>query len=256
MSDSQFPGGAPDAFPGDAGGGLAPSAPSDTTAPTAPGAPASAISVATIAIVLTWTAATDPDDASNVLTYNVYRGGAKVATGVSGLTWTDTQTPDGAAHSYTVTAVDPAGNEGPASTATAVNWSAPASGGGAGSGAYPVYICVQTMTVDSPLVMKQYDTPQIVMQLLHANGVPMDLAGKRARLKLQSIGGGSLKVSALTTVLLASLGIVSYQFASTDSDTGGSYNMEFQVTPADGSAGSETYPAASYLSVKITASEG
>jgi hypothetical protein len=129
----------------------------------------------------------------------------------------------------------------------------PASSGGA----YPVYICIPKPSVDTPLTFKQGSVgQQLIMMLLHANDTPMDLTGKLVRLKMRSVVGGALKVDSLVVVLLASMGIISYSFVGTDTDTPGSYNVEFVATNTDGSAGSETYPADTYLRVRIIASEG
>ena len=256
MSDSQFPGAANDAFPGSAGG--SPSAPTgDTTPPTAPGISGAALVAATVTITLSLTPATDPDDTTDVLTYNIYRDAAKVATGVAGPTWSENQTADGSTHSYGASMSDPAGNEGPVFTLSeSVTWSVPMSSGGSG-GSYPVYISVPAPTINTPLVFKQNSVgQQFVIMLLQPSGAPMDLTGNLVHLRVQPIAGGVLKINALVVVLLASLGIVSYTFVGTDTDTAGSFNVEFVVTNADGSPGSDTYPTDSYLRLKIIASEG
>jgi hypothetical protein len=229
---------------------------SDTTAPTAPGISGAVIVAATITVTLTLTAGTDPDDSAGVLTYNIYRDAAKIATAIVGPTWSETKPADGTAHSYGASMSDPAGNEGPVTTLTPnVTWSAPSSGTSGGS--YPVYISVPAPSVNTPLTFKQGNIgQQLVMMLFHANGEPIDLTGKLVRMRMQPIAGGALKINALVVVLLASLGIISYTFTGTDTDTPGSYNLEFLITNADGSPGSETYPADSYLRLKIIASEG
>lgn len=254
MSDSQFPGAANDAFPGSADGGASVG---DITPPTAPEMPGASVVVATVIITLTLTAGTDPDDATNVLTYNIYRDAAKIATGIAGPTWSETQPADASTHSYGASMSDPAGNEGPVFTLVSnVTWSAPSSGGGSG-GAYPVYISVPPPSVNTPLVFKQGSVGQpLIAMLLQPNGEPMDLTGKAVRMRMQSIGGGSLKINAAATILLASLGIISYTFVGTDTDTAGSFNVEFVVTNADASPGQQSYPSDSYLSLKILASEG
>ena len=123
MSDSQFPGAASDAFPGDAGGGAS-GIFGDITAPTAPTVSASVVSAgATVTVTLALTPGTDPDDTQSVLTYNIYRDGAKIASGVTVSTWSETVTANGTIHSYTASMSDPAGNEGPtASPAVSVVW--------------------------------------------------------------------------------------------------------------------------------------
>jgi hypothetical protein len=128
---------------------------------------------------------------------------------------------------------------------------------GSSGGAYPVYVCISMPTVDSPLTFKQGNVGMtLVMMLTHLNGAPMDLTGKLVTLKMQPISGGTLKINALVVILLAAYGIVSYAFVGTDTDTPALYNLEFVTTNADGSAGVETFPGDSYLSVNILPSEG
>lgn len=92
----------------------------DTQAPTAPGT-ASGLSVTANTIDLEWSAATD--DVSNQLSYEVFRDGGQtpvgtVSSGGPQVTFQDTGLSAGAAHSYTVRAVDDAGNIGPLSQAS------------------------------------------------------------------------------------------------------------------------------------------
>ena len=228
----------------------------DTTPPTIPGISGAAVTVATITVTLTLTPGSDVDNATDTLTYNIYRDSTKIATGVAGPTWSETKAADGSSHSYGASMSDPAGNEGPVYTLSpSVVWSAPSTGGGGGS--YPVYIAVQPPTVDSPLTFKQGDVnAKIVVQLLYLNGTPMDLTGKIVTVKMQPVAGGTLKIDTSATILCASLGIVSYQFVGTDTDTPGYYNLEFQATNADASPGALTYPQDSYLRVRIVSYEG
>ncbi len=96
------------------------SPPDDTTPPTAPGQPSGAAG-APGAIALTWSAATDPDDAT--LTYRVYRDGgpAPVGSVVSAgpnVSFTDTGLAAASTHTYVVVASDEV-NTGPPSPASA-----------------------------------------------------------------------------------------------------------------------------------------
>ncbi|MEO6501468.1 MAG: fibrinogen-like YCDxxxxGGGW domain-containing protein, partial [Jatrophihabitantaceae bacterium] len=89
--------------------------PPDTAAPGAPGTPSST-GVTPTATTLSWTAATDD---RGVTGYQVLRDGAQV--GQSGaLSFTDTGLTAGTTYSYTVRAVDGAGNVGPESAAVSV----------------------------------------------------------------------------------------------------------------------------------------
>ncbi len=94
----------------------------DATAPTAPTALAATASATAGAPSLTWTAATDAG--SSVVRYDIYRAGAG-AGGVKVGSATGTSHSDAAAladgsYTYTVRAVDAAGNVGSASSSTAV----------------------------------------------------------------------------------------------------------------------------------------
>lgn len=89
--------------------------PADTTAPSAPGDPSSN-GVSTTSATLSWAAATDDREVSG---YQVLRDGVQVGQSAQ-LSWTDTGLTPGATYSYTVRAVDAAGNVGPASAAVSV----------------------------------------------------------------------------------------------------------------------------------------
>ncbi|MDT0261852.1 fibrinogen-like YCDxxxxGGGW domain-containing protein [Jatrophihabitans lederbergiae] len=92
--------------------------PPDTTAPSAPGA-LSSTGVTTTAATLSWSAATD-DRA--VAGYQVLRN-ATVVGQTTALSYTDTGLTAGTTYTYTVRAVDAAGNVGPDSNAVAVTTS-------------------------------------------------------------------------------------------------------------------------------------
>ncbi len=88
----------------------------DTTAPTAPTGVTATISAGTV--IVGWTAATDN---VAVTGYRVLRNGANLATlPGSATSFTDTAPPPGIALTYSVVALDAAGNASPAGTATAV----------------------------------------------------------------------------------------------------------------------------------------
>ena len=89
--------------------------PADTTAPTAPGSLAST-GVTTTSATLNWAAASDD---RGVTGYQVLRDGAQVGQ-TTALNWTDSGLTPGATYSYTVQAVDAAGNVGPASDPVSV----------------------------------------------------------------------------------------------------------------------------------------
>ncbi|MFF3349814.1 glycoside hydrolase family 6 protein [Streptomyces sp. NPDC002779] len=91
--------------------------PGDTTAPTAPTALRATAKTAS-SVSLAWTAATDN---VGVTGYDVYRNGTRVGSApAGGTTYTDTGLSAATAYSYTVRALDAAGNVSAASTALSV----------------------------------------------------------------------------------------------------------------------------------------
>ena len=82
----------------------------DTTAPTVPtGLTATAVSSSSIN--LAWNPSTDPDNTAAQIAYNLYRNGTPVQRlPVGAVTYADTGLTAGTTYTYTVAAVDPAGN--------------------------------------------------------------------------------------------------------------------------------------------------
>jgi chitodextrinase len=108
---------------------LAPSG--DTQPPTVPMALV-ASAVSSSQIDLSWTASTDN---VGVTAYQVSRGGVLIGTVTSGTSYSDTGLSASTAYSYTVVALDAAGNASAASTAaSATTLAAPPAGGGSSGG--------------------------------------------------------------------------------------------------------------------------
>jgi hypothetical protein len=103
---------------------------SDTTAPTTP-THLTAANITTAAVTLSWTASTD---AVGVDHYRIYRNGTQVGT-TSSTSYTDTGLSDDTSYTYTVKAVDAAGNISAQSSSKVVTTDSdtPAGGGGGGS---------------------------------------------------------------------------------------------------------------------------
>ncbi|WP_407945738.1 GH32 C-terminal domain-containing protein [Paenibacillus puerhi] len=95
------------------------SGPSDTQAPSAPTNLASSSKTST-SVSLTWTASTDN---VGVTGYNIYRGGTKIGTSAA-TSYTDSGLNASTAYTYTVKAVDAAGNESAASNSLSVTTNA------------------------------------------------------------------------------------------------------------------------------------
>lgn len=92
----------------------------DTTPPSTPTGLTSSGQTAS-SISLRWDAASDPDDASATLTYRISRNGSQVGTTAEGQTsFTDTGRTANTTYTYTVAAVDPAGNGSDASAPISV----------------------------------------------------------------------------------------------------------------------------------------
>ncbi|WP_168122327.1 fibronectin type III domain-containing protein [Paenibacillus sp. HB172176] len=100
----------------------------DTTPPSAPGS-LTVDGETPSSVSLSWSAAADD---VGVVGYNIYRDGAIAAATGTATAYTDTGLTADTSYSYTVTAVDAAGNESAASNA--VQATTEASGGGSGSG--------------------------------------------------------------------------------------------------------------------------
>lgn len=84
------------------------------------------------------------------------------------------------------------------------------------------------------ITMKQGDTyPTLVAYLQMGNGKPINLNGAAVKLKVKDFTGGFLLDKAVT-VRNAATGLVEYEWEPEDTDTPGRYNMEFEVTRADG----------------------
>jgi chitodextrinase len=97
----------------------------DTTSPAVP-AGLAATSVSQSHINLSWSASTDPDNTAGQISYTIYRGGIQIATTTAGVTvYLDTGLAASTSYSYTVSAIDPAGNNSAQSSpATATTQSA------------------------------------------------------------------------------------------------------------------------------------
>ncbi len=111
-------------------------APSDTTAPSAPAGLSATPGDGTVA--LSWSAATDD---VGVTGYRVYRDGSQIATAV-GTIHTDTGRTNGTTYSYTVTAVDAAGNVSAASSSASAT--PQAAGGSPVGGSLPARLPAST----------------------------------------------------------------------------------------------------------------
>ncbi len=108
-----------------------PVAPADTTAPSAPASLTATAGNGQVQVA--WNAATDN---VAVTGYRVYRGSTLVAS-PTGTSWTNTGLTNGTSYSYTVKAIDAAGNLSAASNTASATPVAPTGGGPNGAGILP-----------------------------------------------------------------------------------------------------------------------
>jgi hypothetical protein len=88
--------------------------------------------------------------------------------------------------------------------------------------------------------IKQNDTsPSLQATLKDAALNPIDLTSATVRFHMKSVDG-TLKVDEVMTIVDDSGGVVQYDWQSGDTDTVGTYYVEFEVTYADASI--ETFP--------------
>ena len=82
-----------------------------------------------------------------------------------------------------------------------------------------------------------------------SDGTAIDLTGASVQFKMRAVNSSTLKVNASASITNASNGAVSYTFSSSNTDTSGLFQGEFQVTFSGGAI--ETFPNAEYISINI-----
>ena len=88
--------------------------------------------------------------------------------------------------------------------------------------------------------IKQNDTsPSLQATLKDSALAPIDLTGATVKLHMKSVDG-TIKVDTSMTIVEELNGIIKYDWQTGDTDTVGTYNVEFQVTYSDASI--ETFP--------------
>jgi len=97
--------------------------------------------------------------------------------------------------------------------------------------------------------IKQNDTsPSLQVTLKDSSLVVVNLTGATVRFHMKSVDG-TLKVDASMTVTSALGGVCQYNWQAGDTDTVGTYYVEFEVTYADASV--ETFPNNGSKAVKV-----
>tara|TARA_E500000318_G_C3554652_1_gene210517 strand:+ start:1285 stop:1605 length:321 start_codon:yes stop_codon:yes gene_type:complete len=97
--------------------------------------------------------------------------------------------------------------------------------------------------------IKQNDTsPSLQATLKDASGTAIVLTGASVRFHMKALDG-TVKVDAAMTITSASGGVVQYDWQTGDTDTVGSYSVEFEVTYSDNTI--ETFPNNQNLTISV-----
>lgn len=102
-----------------------------------------------------------------------------------------------------------------------------------------------------PFFIKQNDTsPALQVTLKDGDGVAIDLTGSTVRFHMRRQGSNAVKVDESAVVSDALNGIVYYNWNTSDTDSIGSFECEFEVTYAGLEV--ESFPNNKYIDVEIT----
>ena len=98
-------------------------------------------------------------------------------------------------------------------------------------------------------IRKNDTSPSLQALLKDADSNPIDLTGANVRFHMKAIGG-AIKVDAAMTIVDQNNGTVRYDWNTGDTDTVGTYEVEFEVTYSDGAI--ETFPNKGSLALNVT----
>ena len=99
--------------------------------------------------------------------------------------------------------------------------------------------------------IKQNDTsPALQATLKDGSGVVIDLSGTSVRFHMRKVGDNNVKVDDAAVISDADGGVVYYSWSSSDTDTIGSFEAEFEVTYSGGEI--ESFPNNQFINVEIT----
>lgn len=101
----------------------------------------------------------------------------------------------------------------------------------------------------STFQMRRNDTAPPIEATLTADSTAVDLTDATVRFHMQDTAG-TVKVDAAATLVVAASGTVKYVWAAADTDTGGWFKAEWEVTFSDGTV--RTFPNPGYTNVRIT----
>ncbi len=103
--------------------------------------------------------------------------------------------------------------------------------------------------------IKENDTrPAYVAALKDDYGLPSEsainlTAATSVKFKMRPVAGGALKVDGTMTIVSAAAGTVQYVWIAADTDTVGTFDVEYEITWSDG--GVETVPNDGYDTVIV-----
>lgn len=98
--------------------------------------------------------------------------------------------------------------------------------------------------------IKQNNTsPSLQAILKDGSGTVINLTGASVRINMKAVGGTGLKVNSAMTIVNATGGIIQYDWQTGDTDTVGSYSVEFEVTYSDNTI--ETFPNNQNLTISV-----
>jgi hypothetical protein len=100
-------------------------------------------------------------------------------------------------------------------------------------------------------IKRNDDQPTLDVALRDDKNRPVDVTGASVVFHMRNTADDTTKISgASVTVLAASKGEVRYPWTTTNTNTAGNFEAEFQVTFSDG--GVQTFPNDGYIDVIIT----
>lgn len=101
----------------------------------------------------------------------------------------------------------------------------------------------------STFQIRRNDTAPPIEATLTADDAAVDLTGATVRFHMQDTSG-TVKVDAAADLVVAASGTVKYDWTADDTDSGGWFKAEWEVTFSDGTI--RTFPNPGYTNVRIT----